>query len=106
MQYSGPDRRKNRVFVTDHTEYHLRGEICVGVRDVRTGEWKKGHPAIGSSLVCSLAVNVDAGTYKPNMGVPAPGDKLCFSADLLTSPLREVARPKLDDVTKYVSAAA
>ena len=42
MQYSGPDRRKNRVFVTDHTEYHLRGEICVGVRDVRTGEWKKG----------------------------------------------------------------
>ena len=33
--FSGPDRRRHRVYVTKNTEYHFRDGFCVAVRDRR-----------------------------------------------------------------------
>ena len=32
------DRRKHVLYVTQNTEYHLRNDRCVGVRDLWTGD--------------------------------------------------------------------
>ena len=44
------ERRKHRLFVTQNTEYHLREETCVGVRDLWSGRWREDHPAVGRRL--------------------------------------------------------
>ena len=35
-----------RVFLTRSSEYHVRGRVCLGVKDRRTGAWTLGHPAL------------------------------------------------------------
>ena len=43
-QFSGKERRRHRLFVTQNTEYHLREQLCVGVRDLWSGRWRDDHP--------------------------------------------------------------
>ena len=53
--YSGPDRRKRRMYVTHNTEYHLHDGVCVAVRDKHTvlaGRIRADELAIPSSFVC------------------------------------------------------
>ena len=45
MGYLGKERRIHRIFVTRNSEYHVRRNVCVGVRDRRSGEWLAGHMA-------------------------------------------------------------
>ncbi len=43
--YRGNERRQHVLYVTQNTEYHLRGAECVGVRDLWSGHWREDHPA-------------------------------------------------------------
>ncbi len=42
------------VFVTRNTEYHVRGEICVAVRDRERGQYLPTHHAVGGKLSGSV----------------------------------------------------
>lgn len=104
MMYSGPERRQHRVLVTRNSEYHMRGHVCVAVRDAQ-GEWRSEHVAIGCPLEGGIRVR-EPGCYEPYFGTdPEPGLRLCFG-DLLTSPLLEVRRPPKEALDHYASLAA
>ncbi len=93
------DRRVHRMFVTRNTEYHLRIDECVGVRDRTSGAWVANHAALRLR-----AISV------PPMGGEGHmvGQRIHFwshSVDVLTSPVTAVARPERTCVGAYVSHA-
>lgn len=103
MAYAGNDRRIHRVFVTRNTEYHVRRDQCVGVRDRRTGQWLKAHLALRSRVSGALRFNREGGIM-PNAGHPRVGDSLFFQAagrDLVTSAIIFVDRPEREIVSGY-----
>jgi hypothetical protein len=114
--YSGPERRRHRVFVTRNTEYHFRDGFCVAVRDRRTGQFLQGHLALHRRLQGGLRF-FDNGGIHPNAGEPKPGESLYFASeerdprdrdayrirDLVTSPLESVRRPHRELVDGYPS---
>jgi hypothetical protein len=104
MEYHGPERRVYRVLVTENTEYHMRGDLCVAVRHTKTGKWESHHFAIGSHLEGGLSRA--GGGFRLNPGIPQVGDQLAFDNDILTSPLQRVRRPGLDTVQVYKGVAA
>lgn len=99
MATSPKNRRQHRVFATKHTEYHLRLDECVGVRDRRTGAWLRMHAALRLRAILLPPVGADA---------ECVGRRLQFwgrSTDVTTSPVVEVTRPAREVVDFYVSAA-
>lgn len=103
MAYHGKERRIHKVYVTRNTEYHLRRDLCVGVRDRRTGRWLNGHLAHGSRMSGGLRFG-SAGGFVPNPGRPAIGESLYLHAsgrDVVTSPLTAIERPPLEVVRSY-----
>ncbi|MCA9539595.1 MAG: hypothetical protein KC620_11945 [Myxococcales bacterium] len=99
--YSGQERRRHRLYVTRNTEYHLRDQRCVAVRDIWSGDWRPEHPAVGKTLFG--AVRHGAGGLEP-MLVPVVDSLLWFengSDDILTSRLTAIARPPRDIVAAY-----
>ncbi len=101
--YSGPERRKNRVFVTKNTEYHFRGDRCVAVRDRRSTQWLPSHLAIGRRLSGGVHFHRN-GTAVPVVEQPAPGEALYFADDgreLITSAVCSLERPTRDTVAQY-----
>lgn len=100
------ERRIHRVFVTQNTEYHLRRERCVAVRDRRSGEWLRGHLALRSELTGGVRFFSNGG-MQPTGHAPTVGESLLFSApgrDLVTSPLQGVERPARDVTRSYAAA--
>src|SRR4051812_21879164 len=99
--YSGPDRRRHRVFVTRNTEYHCRDGVCVAVRDLRTGQFAPSHVALGRKMSAGLKFTPDGSIFSFSPPeAPQVGEQLCFSADVedlhrdvLTSPLTAIVRP-------------
>ncbi len=102
--YTGPNRRRHQLFVTQNTEYHVRDRTCVGVRDLWTGHWREEHPAVGKKLFGALrpgsrglealdAPDVDAMLWFEN------GEN-----DILTSRLTAIARPPKRVVRQYADA--
>ncbi len=102
--YTGPERRRHKVFVTQNTEYHLRDRVCVGVRDLWSGHWRGDHPAVGKQLFGALkpgpkglealeSPDVDAMLWFEN------GEN-----DILTSRLTTVSRPAKRVVRQYETA--
>lgn len=92
------NRRRHRVFATKHTEYHLRSDECVGVRDRLTGTWMRKHAALRLRALQLPPLGADAEWI---------GRRLQFwgrATDVMTSPVTEVRRPELDAVGNYVSA--
>lgn len=93
------NRRRHQVYCTRHTEYHLRDDECVGVKDRGSGLWLLDH----------VALRLRA------LKIPSPphahewvGHRIQFwgsNADVLTSPVTEVGRPEREDVGAYVSQA-
>jgi hypothetical protein len=83
--------------LTKRTEYHLRGDECVGVRDRKTGIWILDHAAL----------RLRALTVPPmGQGHRWIGHRLQFwgsNTDVLTSPVIDVFRPDREAVTVYVS---
>lgn len=101
--YSGPERRRHRVYVTKNTEYHFRDGFCIAVRDRRTGEFLHGHLALRRRLHGGIRF-FTSGAILPNPGDPRPGEALYFAADgrdLVTSPLERVERPSRELVAAY-----
>ena len=103
MAYTGPERRIHRVFVTRNTEYHVRKDTCVGVRDRQSGEWLVKHFAV--NLPISGAIRFfESGAMNANPGLPQIGESMYFEAagrDLVTSSVVSVERPKPDVVAQY-----
>jgi hypothetical protein len=97
------ERRIHKVFVTRNTEYHMRRDVCIAVRDRRTGEWRNGHLALGKRVHGGLKFTRSGGIV-PNLGLPEIGDSMFFHAngrDLITSPVLAIERPPRDIVLQY-----
>ncbi|HEV8323014.1 MAG TPA: hypothetical protein VG389_15475 [Myxococcota bacterium] len=99
---AGAERRHNKMFVTLHSEYHLHDDVCVAVRDRRTGDWFDRHRAVGCRLLGAFSLTQDG------MMVPEPeprtGHFLVFFGDrrdVVTSALQAIERPPKDAVQHY-----
>lgn len=93
------NRRQHRVFSTMHTEYHLRQDECVGVRDRASGEWFRHHAALRLRAIQVPQVGADTDWI---------GRRLQFWGefdDVTTSPVVAVARPERAALRGYVSLA-
>ncbi len=93
------DRRRHRIFATKHTEYHLRGDECVAVRDRGSGLWLVDHAALRLRALRLPPVGRDEQWL---------GRRIQFwssKMDVLTSPVVEVDRPEMDVIDGYVSHA-
>jgi hypothetical protein len=101
IDYSGPERRRRRVYVTHNTEYHLYDDICVAVRDRNTGDFDRSHIAIGRKLEGALAQGEGLAGFhrRPNIG-----DAMLFQAgkrEVITSPVERVTRPPREIIQAY-----
>lgn len=97
------ERRIHRVFITRNTEYHLRQDICVAVRDRRSGDWLGAHLAVKQRVQGGLAFD-RTGAVLARPDLPDVGQSLFFHAqgrDLVTSPVLSVERPEVDAVRRY-----
>ncbi len=95
----GIDRRRHRLFMTRHTEYHLRSEECVGVRDRESGAWQREHAALRLHAMRVPPLGED-GTWI--------GERLQFygnNMDVVTSPITAVGRPARKNLPNYVTLA-
>ncbi len=103
MAYRGKERRVHKMFVTRNTEYHVRRDLCVAVRDRRSGRWLRGHLALRSRVAGGLRFTPEGGIVATEEQ-PAVGDALFFHApgrDLVTSPVVSVERPPKEAVESY-----
>ncbi|MFC1610671.1 hypothetical protein ACFL6C_06925 [Myxococcota bacterium] len=83
-------RGKRYVYSTANSDYYLKGAICIGVRDRRTGDWRANHKARGRRLLGGVLLTRH-GSLDLHHGLPAIGDQLCFHPDLMTSRLCRVS---------------
>jgi hypothetical protein len=105
--YTGPERRKNRVFVTKNTEYHFRGDRCVAVRDRRSSKWLPSHLAIGRRLSGGVHFHKN-GAAVPVCDAPSVGEALYFADDgreLITSAVCGLERPNREVIRDYGKTA-
>lgn len=103
MSYSGNDRRIHKVFITRNTEYHVRKDMCVAVRDRRSGQWLKAHLALQNRVHGGLKFHLTGGVT-PSQGTPRLGESLFFHAsgrDLVTSAIVGIERPPRDIIGQY-----
>ena len=99
------EKRKNRLFVTRNTEYHVRNSICVGVRNRQTGDWLMHARALGARLIGTIA-SPAMPHHKPTVFLmPEIGDNLIFlspmGVDIVTTRLRGVHRPPIQALKYY-----
>jgi hypothetical protein len=91
------NRRRHRLFVTRNTEYHLRADECVGVRDRETGSWMRDHAALRLHAIKLPPTGHDHAWL---------GLRIQFwssNTDVVTSPVVAVGRPGRDCLDHYVS---
>lgn len=106
MAYQGPERRIHRVFVTRNTEYHIRRNTCVGVRNRESGSWLGTHFAINQEVAGAIRF-FESGGITANPGLPRIGESMYFESmgrDLVTSSIVSVERPRPDVVADYPDA--
>lgn len=105
-RYLGPERRVHRMYVTRNTEYHFRGEVCVAVRDRKTGRWLDSHLAVNRRLTSGVKFHRN-GAAVPSLAPPQPGEALYFGEggrELITSALAAIERPAKEVVRSYPPA--
>ncbi len=91
------NRRRHRLFVTRNTEYHLRDDECVGVRDRKSGTWLRDHAALRLRAI-ELPPHGHDHVFV--------GRRIQFwgsRADVVTSAVEAVDRPPRESVGAYVS---
>jgi hypothetical protein len=106
MPQKPADRRIHKVFVTRNTEYHVRRDLCVAVRDRQSGEWLRAHLALRQKVHGGLKFTRGGG-IQATTSMPGVGESMFFHADgrdLVTSPVLSVDRPARSVVSKYPSA--
>jgi hypothetical protein len=64
-----------RVYLTKNSEYHVRGLVCFGVRDRRTGQWVDTHWALTKKLASAFP---DAEGRMSVVDLPVVGESLTF----------------------------
>jgi hypothetical protein len=102
-EYTGPERRRRRVYLTRNTEYHFLDSLCVAVRHRDTGNWRVGHVALQRALSGSVSFTPE-GQLHPKADPPLVGDALFFAtdgADVLTSSLTAIGRPLPQTIASY-----
>jgi hypothetical protein len=95
MAYEGPERRIHKVFVTRNTEYYVRAQRCVAVRDRSTGAWVRDHFAVDRAVMGAIRY-LDTGELFAGPGLPQVGESMYFEElghDLVTSAVVAVERP-------------
>jgi hypothetical protein len=93
--YRGPERRRHRMFVTKNTEYLFKDEVCVAVRDRKSGKWLHSHLALQRKVAGS--VRFGGGCAVPAPRAPAVGEAMYFGTggrELVTSLLCAIERPE------------
>ena len=104
MSSNAKERRIHKVFVTKNTEYHVRRETCVAVRDRRSGRFLNGHMAINSKVGGGLKFSREGGVSASDT-FPTVGESIFFFAqgrDLVTSAVVAIYRPPANVVKSYV----
>jgi hypothetical protein len=105
--YSGPERRRNCVFVTLNSEYHCRDGLCIAVVSRHTGQPDRDHPAIGRRLSGSLRFDHEHLAAASPPESPHAGEQLSFTSDsrdeddVITSTLVRIERPHRDVLMLY-----
>ena len=99
------DRRRHKVFVTQNTEYHLRDDICVAVRDMQEGMWSKGSKLLSARLMG--AVDSYHALSSNRCSPPERGKYLLFMTEdgelLVTTRLEYIERPPKEAVQHYIA---
>lgn len=102
--YGGIERRRHKVYVTHNTEYHTRDDVCIAVRNRRTGQWEPRHRALGHKMCGALHTPQKLGEL-PFRDRPEPGDQVVFDDGrqhhVITSELERVTRPPRELVPYY-----
>jgi hypothetical protein len=106
--YSGPERRRRRVYVTQNREYHCKDGVCVAVRDARSREFVPRHLAVGKTMTGAFVLTTGGGIESISLPENAiPGQRAHFSTDaedrndVVTSSLRSIERPSREVVAEY-----
>lgn len=102
--YAGADRRRHKVYVTHNTEYLTRDDVCIAVRDRRTGQWVPNHKALGHKM-CGAIHTPRTPEEFPFRRTPVPGDQVVFDNGkkhhVITSELERVTRPPRELVQQH-----
>lgn len=112
MSYTGTERRRHRVFITRNTEYHVRDDVCVAVRDRQARKFKTAHMALNLKLQGAVSVNPN-GVAIPEPNNPRVGAAIYFTfsqeelggveRQIVTSRVESIERPAKSDVLQYPS---
>lgn len=110
MHYQGTERRRHRTVVTRNTEYHLRDDLCIAVRDRKTKRWSEGHMAVSLRVEGGVKF-FDNGSVVPSLDGPRKGDAIFFTyktdwgedRQLITSKIEDVLRTPRKDVLAYTT---
>ena len=100
--FDGNERRRHRAYVTRNSEYHFRGNVCVGVRNRQSGSWVESHIALNHLL--GGGVRLQDGEAVLDMDGPQVGGALffvCGKKEMVTSRLCSVERPSKEAVAQY-----
>ena len=102
VAFAGPERRRRKMFVTKNTEYHFHDDLCVAVRDRRSGTWLPSHLALMRRLAGAVRMR-EGGIAIPLRDLPSVGDALFFDGEreLVTSSVCAVERPEKQLVEGY-----
>ncbi|MEK7706260.1 MAG: hypothetical protein AAB426_14970 [Myxococcota bacterium] len=79
----------HHVLITANSEYHVTDGVCIAVRDHRSGEWRPSHCAVGGRIVGTLRGSMQ-GIHPVDASTPTTGDRVIFSTDVVTSPVRSL----------------
>ncbi|WP_437786344.1 hypothetical protein [Sorangium sp. So ce1097] len=110
MSYTGTERRRHRVFITRNTEYHVRDDICVAVRDRAARKFRSAHLALHLKLEGAVRINPN-GVVIPEpknerVGVPiyfTQMDPDGLERQVVTSRVERIERPEKSTVLEYPS---
>jgi hypothetical protein len=104
LRKGGKERRRHKMYVTRNTEYHLRDDICVGIRKKSSGAWLKRAKALKAKLIGSVKSIHEIATGKG--ATPQVGESLLFindeGEDIVTTMLDAIARPPKEAVGNYL----
>jgi hypothetical protein len=108
MEYQGKERRRHHIYVTRNTEYHLRDNICVAVRDRRSRTFQRIHMALNLRVEGGVQIS-PSGSMVPHIEKPMVGDAIFFNhvnvdgieRQIVTSRVERIDRPSKRDVMLY-----
>jgi hypothetical protein len=106
IRKGGKERRRHKMLVTSNTEYHLKDDLCVGVRKRDSGIWVKNARALKARLKGSVSSFDEIVVGKggpPKVGVPL----LFINEDgenIVTTSVTEIKRPPKEAIENYVTA--